>query len=477
MNHLNPPPPPPPPPPPIIRHTSTTQILKQTTSLFFSHPLTFVFLSSLLLTFRSNVHSASHYLSSLIDRDPSLKSLLSRLDFSSPSHLHHPRRHSHHPLHYRRRRAFLHLSRVGTLDDDFFSGDSDFDRSLFHPSSGKPPPNATFVRLSDFKPEYGFSNSIVDNGISFPKIVKPGAVGFKPEVRKNVTLLEEEERKFVESRLDDSNAVVDLDFLIKGFELGHRDATSLFFLAGVLSATYAYVVLAFIVTYTWVNGIIFLRVVDHLLGNYRSFLRTVWNGSNIGLRRLSGFILMKWAVRDALAQLMGIFFFGEIEDQFVFFKVFLRMKFMPFANVAPWVIGHEWESAGFIVVWSLSDLMLGFLFAVDSWVAIVDARRGGREIVREGCHMLVAMFCPAFEIRWLEAITCGSVGRWVLRRIFGDVFTLVFQSLMEVYFMVAWLVFYFAARHKDDAALGRPFGRRELEGLLEVARAATKSTI
>ncbi|KAL0344647.1 UNVERIFIED_CONTAM: hypothetical protein Sradi_4296000 [Sesamum radiatum] len=428
MNHRNPPPPPPPPPPPIIRHTSTTQILKQTTSLFFSHPLTFVFLSSLLLTFRSNVHSASHYLSSLIDRDPSLKSLLSRLDFSSPS--------------------------ISTPPP-----------SLPPPTPLPPPP-----RLSPPLPQYGFSNSIVDNGISFPKIVKPGAVGFKPEVRKNVTLVEEEERKFVESRLDDSNAVVDLDFLIKGFELGHRDATSLFFLAGVLSATYAYVVLAFIVTYTWVNGIIFLRVVDHLLGNYRSFLRTVWNGSNIGLRRLSGFILMKWAVRDALAQLMGIFFFGEIEDQFVFFKVFLRMKFMPFANVAPWVIGHEWESAGFIVVWFLSDLMLGFVFAVDSWVAIVDARRGGREIVKEGCHMLVAMFCPAFEIRWLEAITCGSVGRWVLRRIFGDVFTLVFQSLMEVYFMVAWLVFYFAARHKDDAAIGRPFGRRELEGLLEVAR-------
>ncbi|KAK4392152.1 hypothetical protein Sango_1993000 [Sesamum angolense] len=135
----------------------------------------------------------------------------------------------------------------------------------------------------------------------------------------------------------------------------------------------------------------------------------------------------------------GNIFFGEIEDQFVFFKVFLRMKFMPFANVAPWVIGHDGR-AGFIVVWFLSDLMLGFLFAVDSWIAIVDARRGGREIVKEGCHMLVAMFCPAFEIRWLEAITCGS--GVVLRRIFGDVFTLVFQSLMEVYFMVAWLVFY-----------------------------------
>lgn len=324
--------------------------------------------------------------------------------------------------------------------------------------------------LSDFKTDYGFSDSVIDNGISFPKIVKPGVIGFKTESRKNATLSEEEEKQFVESRLDDSNAVIDFDFLIKGFELGHRDATSLFFLAGVLSITYAYVVLAFIVTYTWVNGIIFLKVVDHLLGKSRSFLRTVWDGSNIGLKRLAGFMLMKWAVRDALAQLMGIFFFGEIEDQYVFFKVFLRMKFMPFANVAPWVIGNEWESAGFIMVWFLSDLILGFIFAVDSWVAIVDSRRGGREMVKEGCHMLLALFCPAFELRCLEAIICGSVGKWLLKRMFGDVFTLVFQSSTEVYFMVCWLVFYFAARHKDDTSLGRTFGRRELQQLLENAR-------
>ncbi|KAK6140232.1 hypothetical protein DH2020_026030 [Rehmannia glutinosa] len=458
MNHQNPPP-----PPPIIRHaTTTTQILKQTTSLFYSHLLTFLFLSTLVLTFRSNVHSASHYLSSLIDRDPSLKSLLSRIDFSDASRLHHHR--------HRRRRAFLHLSRVGTLDDDFFSGGSDFDRSLFHPSSRKPLPNATLVILSDFNPDYGFSDSVVDNGISFPGIVKPGIVGFKSEFKKNITFLEEEEVKFVESSLDDGNTVVDLDFLIKGFELGRRDATSLFFLAGVLSAAYAYVVFAFIVTYTWANGVIFLKVVDHLLGNYRSFFRTFWDGSNIGLRRLSGFILMKWAVRDALAQLMGIYFFGDIEDQYVFFKVFLRMKFMPFANLAPWVTGREWDSAGFIVIWFLSDLIVGLIFAVDSWVAIVDSRRGGREIVKEGCRILVALFYPAFEIRWLEAIICGSVGRWMLKRMFGEVFTMFFQSLMEVYFMVAWLIFYFAARQKDDTALGRTFGRRELEGLLDIAR-------
>lgn len=51
---------------------------------------------------------------------------------------------------------------------------------------------------------------------------------------------------------------------------------------------------------------------------------------------------------------------------------------MPFANSVPWGIGHEWESAGFIVIWFLSDLIVGLIFAIDSWVAIVDSRRLGR---------------------------------------------------------------------------------------------------
>ncbi|KAL0375070.1 UNVERIFIED_CONTAM: Adenosine kinase [Sesamum radiatum] len=263
----------------------------------------------------------------------------------------------------------------------------------------KPLPNATIVTLSDFNPDYDFSGYVVDNGVTFRSIVKPGVFGFKSEFKKNITPS-----------------------------------------AGPFAGE---------------SEVIF----SHGLG---------W--INCRAQETSGLILMKWAVRDALAQLMGIYFFGEIEDQYVFLKVFLRMEFMPFANSAPWVTGHEWESAGFIVIWFLSDLMVGLIFAIDSWVAIVDSRRGGREIVEEGWHLLVALFCPAFEIRWFEAITCGSAVRWMLRRIFGDVFTMVFQSLMEVYFMVGWLNFYFAAREKDDTSLGMAFGRSELEGLLDIAR-------
>ena len=48
-------------------------------------------------------------------------------------------------------------------------------------------------------------------------------------------------------------------------------------------------------------------------------------------------------VRDALAQLMGIYFFGQMDDQYEFFKFFMRMKLMHFSDVVPWVLGHERE--------------------------------------------------------------------------------------------------------------------------------------
>ncbi|KAG6418693.1 hypothetical protein SASPL_120897 [Salvia splendens] len=207
--------------------------------------------------------SASYYLSSLINSDPSLKSLLSRLDFSASSQLHRP------PPH--RRRTFLHLSHVGTLDDDFFSGDSDFDRSLFHHSSRK------------------------HAAISTSVVLKPGVFSFKPEFRKNVTLLEEDDSKFVEKRLDDGKVVLDLDFLIKGVLIGESRC-----------------VIAFL------------------------------------LRRC----------------------------------------------VAPWVIGHEWERrvhGGLVLERRVAQVAVcnGF------WVAIVDSRRGGREIVREGRlqKVIVCMLC------------------------------------------------------------------------------------
>lgn len=268
----------------------------------------------------------------------------------------------------------------------------------------------------------------------------------------------------------DLDRVVDFHFLIRGLELGRRDAATLLFLVSFLSAAYGWVILGFLVTYSLVLGIVFITVVNDVLGRFSSFLGTMWEGSRLGLKRLSGFILMRWAVRDALTQLLGLWYFGEIEDQYSFFKLFVRLKLMPFSIMSPWIRGYEKEISGFLFTWFLADTFVAFIFAVDAWVAIVDSRRTGREIMKEGCYLISTMLNQAVQIKCLEAIFCGSFVRWALARVFGRFLAMVFQSTVEVYFMVAWLIFYFAARCKDSSLQGRRFGSRELEALVDGLR-------
>lgn len=245
---------------------------------------------------------------------------------------------------------------------------------------------------------------------------------------------------------EEMDRIVDLQFFIKGLELGQRDVAALFFLVSFLSAAYGWVILGFLVTYSWVLGIVFTTVVNDLIGRFTSFIGLVWDGSRLGVKRLSGFILMRWAVRDALTQLLGLWYFGEIEDQYSFFKLFIRLKLMPFSVMPPWIRGFEKEISGFLLMWLFIDTIVAFIFAVDAWIAIVDSRKSGKEIVKEGLHLVASMFSQALQIKFLEVIVCGTSVKWGLTQVFGRSFAKVFQSTMEVYFMVAWLIFYFAAR-------------------------------
>ncbi|KAG5553657.1 hypothetical protein RHGRI_011525 [Rhododendron griersonianum] len=541
MNNDHHAPPPPPPPPPSassgLNSQTTAQILTHAASVFLSHPITFLTLSLLLLTFRSNVETGTHLLTTFIDNDPSLRPLLSRLDTASAATTTNP--HSSASTPRRRRRPFLHLTRVGTLDDDFFSGDEDAESrrgghsSLFGPRV-KPAPNGTFVILGNFESRLGFSPnyyvprggiSVSDSGIGDSddeiritdsrigssddeisvsdniigvsdsgigdsddeiRISASGIGSSDDEIRVSDNGIRAREivksgfsLKLVNSSLQsvdddgengglgkvENSRVLDLHFLTKGLEL-----RPLVLLICLLSTAYGYVLLGFLVTYSWVLGIVFVVVVNHFLGRRRSWFGTVWGGSILGLKRASGFVLMRWAVRDALSQLLGLWFFGEVDDQYSFFKIFLRLKLMPFSLTNQWVRGFEKETAGFLFAWILSDMVVEFFFAVDSWVAIVDSRRSGREIMKEGFYLLSTMFKQAGFMKCLEFMLCGSFTRWTLARYFGMLFATACQSIVEVYFMVAWLIFYFAVRSKDATSLGRTFGQRELEGFVQGQR-------
>ncbi|KAL8152818.1 hypothetical protein V2J09_010578 [Rumex salicifolius] len=229
-------------PPRLLDHSTAGQILRRTTSSFFSLFTTFFMLSLLLFFFHSFVENGTVFLTSFIDRDPTLRSLLSRLDVAGKN-LPAPTEssslagagHAFAAARHRRRRPFLHLTRVGTLDDDFFSGDDDNDRSIFG-SYRKAQVNGSFLALSDFNFRMGFSNFVVDNGIKYPEVVKTG-VSFKLDDRigedagidseKNATV----DAFGVEREKSEDDGVVDLRFFVAGLELGRRDAAALFFLA------------------------------------------------------------------------------------------------------------------------------------------------------------------------------------------------------------------------------------------------------
>ncbi|TKY62140.1 U3 small nucleolar RNA-associated protein 7 [Spatholobus suberectus] len=448
---------------------STSHLLRESLSSFSSNLVTFLFLSLLTLSFRTLVETGTAHVTSFIDRDPSLRAILSRLDLAGKSNHHghdlpsqannnNNNNHAHAP---RRRRPFLHLTRVGTLDDDFFSGDDDDTRSLFG-SIPKSPANATLLALKPFAPSSAFSDLVTDDGIRVSEVVRSGTT-FNAEGLSSSSRSDEKE----EEKKGKEKGNVDLQFFVKGMEVGRRDAAALFFLVSFLSAAYGWVILVFLVTYSWVLGVVFVAVVNDLVGRFSSVTVLVWDGSRLGLKRLSGFILMRWAVRDALTQILGLWYFGEIEDQYSFFKLFVRLKLMPFSVMSPWVRGFEREISGFLFTWFLLDTFVAFIFSVDAWVAIVDSRKSGREIVKEGCYLISTMLNQAIQVKCLEAILCGSFVRWGLGRVFGRSFAKMFQSTMEVYFMVAWLLFYFAARCRDADLQGRRFDQRELEGLVE----------
>ncbi|KAF5197017.1 Transmembrane protein [Thalictrum thalictroides] len=435
--------------PPRLNLRTTAQLIKQSSVSFISNFYTFLFLSLLLVSFKTAVETGTLFVTAFIDRDPSLKSLLSRLDLADKNDKSSSENFRFPAIGNRRRnRPFLHLTRFGTLDDDFFSSEDD----VFAFGRKSSSINSSFqVNLSNFfHQKLGFSDLDKKEGIKFSFPDEEDVVKNEKE--------EEEDEEEGEDRVQ---------FAAKGIE---RDAAALFFLVGFLSAAYGWLILGYLVIQSCVLGVVFLVVANNHLGKESSFFGTILAGSQLGFRRLSGFILIRWAVRDALTQFLGLWFFGEIEDQYSFLKLFVRLKLMPFSITSPWIQGFEKQILDFQVVWFMLDTFVSFVFAVDSWVAIMNTGMSSKEVVKEGCYLISLMFNQAVVLKGFEAVLCGLSVRWVLSRIFGRLFGSFFQSVAEVYFMVVWLIYYFAARCKDINPDGRRFGRRDLQNFIHRLR-------
>ncbi|KAL2487437.1 hypothetical protein Adt_32193 [Abeliophyllum distichum] len=385
---------------PPINHLTTTVILKYTTVIFYSHLCTFLTLSLILWDIRSTIEK--FYVGLTDDFDPSIKALLTRKDYPVAHRI-------------RQRRPESQPSPPGALDDNFFSGDS-YDR--FH--------------LKQFN--RNTTNSILGRGIVLDDF------SFRAEIPNGDKFIEEDEvSKSMERNLDEPHIEFDLELLRKGLVNGRHDVNILFSLA------YVFAFITSIFAYTWARGIVLLQVVDHFSGNQRSLLHYIDYGLRFGFGGLWRVSFLNWWARDKLVRLISRISY-EIENYYVFLVVAMRAMFIPFINLAPWVQGPRWETTDFMVKWFFTDLIAGFIFSVGSWVAIVERPINITGIFRESYSIFAASLSPAIEIRILEAIICGSVGRGIVWVVLGNYCSLAFQCVMEVFFLVAWLLYYLSAR-------------------------------
>ncbi|XP_050117627.1 uncharacterized protein LOC126595346 [Malus sylvestris] len=183
------------------------------------------------------VENGTHLLTSFVDCDPSLKSLISCLDLAGASNTNHcfPRSsaespspislcHRHHP--------FLHLTHVGTLDDDFFFSDDDDAHSFFGPNWIAP--ILIFSSFSYSTSKLGFNGTyktrvseIVRSSFTF-KAEKFPISDDRARGRDGDGESNEGEEKGGDEEMGDR--AIDLQFLINGLELGRQDVATLFFL-------------------------------------------------------------------------------------------------------------------------------------------------------------------------------------------------------------------------------------------------------
>ncbi|KAL7596769.1 uncharacterized protein LOC111894064 [Lactuca sativa] len=424
----HPTPPPPPPPRRIVVLPTATAVLTRTTSIFFTRKnfLMFLVLSILLSFQRLNIDMATNTLTSYIDNQSSIQSFFSR---------------THEPPNPTTitavRRPFLQLPLVGTLDNDFFTEDDEFDRrSLPNPQS-----NSTSFILDSSDSQLGFSNSVSNNDINASEINDSAPID-----------------ETAESKSDSQS--------LKTSDLERHGFTALFFPFGAFCASYGYLVLGFVSTYAYIHGVIFVLVLNDFCMRYNSFIGTYLNGCSLGLKRLCRNILMRWIIRSVFSLLLGICFFGQIEDKHTLVKIFVRLIFMPYSIFSPWVKGFEKEREDFILPWLFVDFLTSFALTLDPWIVMADPRRNWREVVQEGWNLLSLSLHLAYNLKSFESIVCGPYVRWVFARTFGDFFARALHCFMEVYFMVAWLMYYLSVKSIHANSSGQPFGQRELEAML-----------
>ncbi|XP_062206066.1 uncharacterized protein LOC133907949 [Phragmites australis] len=394
----------------------------------------------LILLFRSALLAGTLRLASFADRDPTLSSLLARLTPPAPPSPPPP------PHHLPRRRSPFTSPSSSLSDDDVLVGPLDPASSALSRRR-----NASYhhVLLTSY------SSSPKPYPVPLPHPLPASTSPFFLAVHNETAPSKPASPRGGELRL---------------LDLTKHDAAAIVNLLALLSSAHVLAILGYIAVHSAALGAVFASVAGrHVQGRRRGFLLA---GAAMGARRLTGFAFLRWATRDAVVQMLCLWFFADVHDQAQLFRLFVVAKLMPFsALVNPWlaaaVAGPELD--GFFVGWAVLDAVVSVLFTVVPWVVVMerDPRPPGRNAVKEGCYLVSLMATDATLLKCVETVVCGSMGRLIMVTFGGKVLGGFLHSIAEVYFMVVWLMFYFAARCKEVRLGGRQFGLEDVAAALE----------
>lgn len=394
----------------------------------------------LLLLFRSALLAGTLRLASFADRDPALRSLLARFSPPNPPSPPPP------PHHLPRRRSPFTSPSSSLSDDDILV--SPLDPAASAPSRRRNTSNHHVLFTS-------YSAAPKPYPLPLPNPLPASTSPFFLAVYNETAPPKPASPRGSELGL---------------LDLTRRDAAAIINLIALLSSAHIFAILGYIAVHSAALGAVFASVAGHHVpGRRLVFLLT---GAARGAKRLTGFAFLRWATRDAIVQMLCLWFFADVHDQAQLFRLFVVAKLMPFsASVNPWlgaaVAGPELD--GFFVAWAVLDAVVSVLFTVVPWVVVMDRdpRPPGRNAVKEGCYLVSLMPTDATLLKCWETVVCGSMGRLIMVTFGGKVFGGFLHSIAQVYFMVVWLLFYFAARCKEVRLGGRQFGLEDVAAALD----------
>lgn len=170
-----------------------------------------------------------------------------------------------------------------------------------------------------------------------------------------------------------------------------------------------------------------------------------------------------------MVQFICIWFFAKVDDQNKLFKLFIKVKLIPFSLTAI-SANDDPQLHGFIFIWGLIDFVMSIFLVLVPWVVVVDGnvRRRGQELFREGVFLVTLLPGQSIGIMCLSMAVGGRLGWLLLSALGGRWFAMWAMAVVEVYFMVVWLVLYVEARWKDSEFGGRRFSREDLGRCLDM---------